>query len=70
MGGKEGKGGTDLGKTGIFPWSGRLGGKGGKGVLTWERLVSSPGGVGVAPAWGRALPSLAWLLACKGVERR
>ena len=34
------------------------------GVLAWGRLVSSPGGV--APAWGGALPSPAWLLACKG----
>ena len=39
-------------------------GRGVRGVLTWERLASSPGGV--APAWGRALSSPAWLLACKG----
>ena len=38
----------------------------GRGVLTWKRLVSSPGGIGVAPAWGGVPPSLAWLLACKG----
>ena len=38
-------------------------GRGVRGVLTWERLASSRGGIGVAPAWGRAPPSLAWLLA-------
>ena len=38
----------------------------GRGVLTCERLVSSPGGIGVVPAWGGVPPSLAWLLACKG----
>ena len=66
LGGKGGKGGTDLGKTGVFPRRGRLGGKGVRGVLTWERLASSPGGVGVVPAWGRVPSSPAWLLACKG----
>ena len=42
-------------------------GRGVGGVLTWERLASSLGGV--APAWGRALSSPAWLLVCEGVGR-
>ena len=37
----------------------------GREVMTWERLASSLGGIGVAPAWGGAPPSLAWLLVCR-----
>ena len=42
-------------------------GRGVGGVLTWERLASSPGGV--VPAWGRVLSSPAWMLVCEGVGR-
>ena len=60
-----GKGGNSLGKIGIFHRRGREGGRGLRWeVLAWERLASSPGGV--APAWGRALSSPAWLLVCEG----
>ena len=64
LGGKGGKGVLAWERLASSPGEVGWEGRGVRGVLTWERLASSPGGV--APAWGRAPSSPAWLLACKG----